>query len=136
MKKVFFCVYILLLGYSNLLSQVQSDSAGKIRAVYFFGPSATESDTINENDAAALDDFNYYTSLAIPFIEQNNLKVEYTSERSIKIPYNSDRFFIVCRDSVDFGTILSDGVNPPKILKYVLTDDQLKDEVKAYFKLK
>ena len=44
--------------------------------------------------------------------------------------------FTVYRDSADFGTILADGVNTPEILGSVLTDDELKKEIKAYFKVK
>jgi hypothetical protein len=40
---------------------------------------------------------------------------------------------IVNRDSVDFGTILYDGKKKPLVLKYVMTDDELKEKIADYF---
>jgi len=136
LKIFLICICMMLLMPVNILSHNYDEPADTSRTVHFFGPSTTEMDTLNEDDASALDDFNYYTSRVVPFIRQNNLKIKYLSGRIIEIPYDSKKLFIVYRDSVEFGTILADGVNTPEILEYVLTDDELKEEIKAYFKVK
>jgi len=91
---------------------------------------------MDENNLDAIDDFNYYTNRVVPFLKQNNIKTEYLSDRNIVIKYDIDSRTTVNRDSIDFGTILTDGKSKPKILKYVLTDDELSEDVKLYFKLK
>ena len=134
MKLIRFNLFLFLILNSFLTPQ--NNTSKDDSAVYFFGPSNAELDTLNENYLDAIDDFNYYTNGVVPFIEQNNIQIEYLSDRNIVIKYGIDSSITVNRDSINFGTILYDGENKPKILKYVLTDDELKEEIKAYFKLK
>ncbi len=126
---LFFLIYITLLSAQNNIVKYN-------KVVYFFCPSTTELDTIDENNLDAIDDFNYYTNRVIPFLKINNIKSEYLTDRKIEIIYDIDSSITVNRDSINFGTIFTDGKNKPKILKYVLTDDVLKKEIKTYFKLK
>ncbi len=129
----FIFLFFLLLGNSLF---AQENSADTEKAVYFFGPSNSESDSLTENDLDAIDDFNYYAAKVIPFLKQNNIKSKYLSDRNIVIKYDIDSSINVNRDSINFGTILTDWKNNPKILKYVLTDDELKEEIIKYYKLK
>ena len=120
----------------SVISFAQIDTVKNEKTVYFFGPSIAEQDTLNENNLDVIDDFFYYTNRIVPFLEQNNIKSEYLTDRNILIKYNVDSSITVNRDSIDFGTILTDGKNKPKILKYVLTDDVLEEKIKTYFNLK
>lgn len=129
------CSFIILIAF-NVQPQDRNYHLDKEKAVYFFGPSETEMDTINEDEADAIDDFYYYTGLVVPYINLNQIKAEYISARNIEIPYDSLMYITVHRDSVDFGTILTDGINPPKILEYVLTNDELKGEIRTFFNLR
>jgi hypothetical protein len=60
------------------------------------------------------------------------IEPEYYSQKIIVIEYTQQ--VIVNRDSVDFGTILYDGKKKPLVLEYVLTDDELKENIAGYFK--
>lgn len=133
MKSLFVCSIVVLIAFNV---NPQNKRMAKEKAVYFFGPSEIEMDTIKEDEADAIDDFYYYTSLVVPYINLNQIKTEYISARNLEIPYDSLMYLVVHRDSVDFGTILTDGVNPPKILEYVLTDDELKREIRKFFNLR
>ncbi len=128
-------IFFALAGvlFSNSYSQSKNIVQGK--GVYFFGPSQAEMDSADEKNAEALDDFTYYTNRAGPYLNEHHLKADYISNRIIEIKF-SNTMMRVYRDSVDFGTILTDGINRPKVLEYVLTDDELKQEIRTYFKLK
>ncbi len=127
-------VILLTFQFASQLT-AQNNQTYSVNAVYFFGPSAAELDTLNENYLDAIDDFNNYTNKVVPFLKHNNIKTEYLFDRIIEIKYDIDLSIIVNRDSINFGTILTDGRNKPKILKYVLTDDVLMEDIKAYFKI-
>jgi len=105
------------------------------RGVYFFGPSLTEVDTSDTGAAEALDDFAFYRSKTVPFLEKNHLKDDYIWARRIEVRFGNQQKIIIDRDSVDFGTILTDGTKPPRLLKYVVTDDELIEEMNQYFEL-
>ena len=77
-------------------------------------------------------DFSYYTGRVVPFIRNMGIEPEYFSQKFIVIDYIPE--VIVTRDSVDFGVILYDGKKKPLILKYVLTDEELKENITGYFK--
>jgi hypothetical protein len=128
--------YLLFIFFFYIHAQGQDRRILADKAVYFFGPSVTEMDSLSEDDSEAIADFNYYTNRVVPYLRLNNLKTEYLSDRIIEIQYDSIKTITVYRDSVDFGTILTDSTNRPKVLKYVFTDDELKKEIKKYFKLK
>ena len=130
----FYKIIIIFLGLFNfVLSQNQSDTL-KIfkKGVYFFGPSQFELDSAKDDYLEAYSDFPYYTGRVVPFIRQLGIEPEYFSQKIIVIGYNQE--VIVNRDSVDFGVVLYDGKKEPLILKYVLTDDELKENITDYFK--
>jgi len=129
-------LWISILLFVSAGAECQTSRAISGRGVYFFGPSPTESDSLNEDDATAIDDFTYYVGLVVPFLRANNLESEYLSDKNIVVDYTSGKSLLVSRDSVDFGTILTDGIKEPRLLKFVLTDEELKTEVREYFNLK
>lgn len=124
-----------LCGISSLIfSQSKLDSTlVNAKGIYFFGPSPTELDSIDENYNEAYADFSYYTNKVVPFIKSLGISPEYLSERIIKIK-NKIESITIDRDSLEFGTILFNGNNVPLILKYVLTDTELEKEIKQYFR--
>jgi hypothetical protein len=127
-------IVIIALGLFNFaLSQNQQDSL-KIfnKGVYFFGPSQSELDSAKDDYLEAYSDFSYYTSKVVAFVRGMGIEPEYFSRKIIVIEYT--RQVIVNRDSVDFGTILYDGKKKPLVLKYVLTDEELKENIVNYFK--
>ena len=130
----FYKIVILVLGLFNFaLSQNQSDSLKIIKkGVYFFGPSQSELDSSNGDYLEAYADFSYYTGRVVPFIRELGIEPEYFSQKIIIIGYK--REVIVNRDSVDFGVVLYDGKKKPLVLKYVLTDAELKENISDYFK--
>ncbi len=131
--KIIVSIFVLFI---NTQSLAQIDTIKDGNAVYFFGPSTAELDTLNENYLDAIDDFYYYTNRIVQYLKQNNIKLEYLAARNITIKFDSDSSITINRDSINFGTILTNGKNKPIILKYVLTDDKLKEKIKAYFNLK
>ncbi len=106
------------------------------KQVYFFGPSIEEVDSLKDYTAEAINDFSTYTNKIVPFLKLNGIKTSYLSDRKIEFQVDSINTLVVYRDSVDFGTILTDGKKQPKLLKYVLTDRELKEEIEIYYKLK
>ena len=127
---------LLLLLAVTLPSQCQYRRILTGKEVYFFGPSIEEVDTFKDYTAEAINDFSDYTGRIVPFLRRHDIKTSYLSERKIEFQIDSIRAFIVYRDSVDFGTILTDGKKEPKILKFVLTDVELKEEIQKYYNIK
>jgi len=126
---------IILFGMSGLtFSQSKLDTAlVNVRGVYFFGPSPTELDSIDENYNEAYADFSYYTNKVVPFIKSIGIAPKYLSAREIRIEQETEPI-IIDRDTLEFGTILLNDNNPPLILKYVFTDSELKEKINQYFK--
>jgi hypothetical protein len=106
------------------------------KGVIFFGPSVAESDTINANDSEAIGDFSTYTGKVASFLQAHKIIYKYLSDRVIEIQYATVKHLTVCRDTLMFGTILTDGKHTPTLLPYVHTDDELREEIKTYFNLK
>jgi hypothetical protein len=126
----------LFLCFAAKPSQSQEKKSAAVWEICFFGPSLDEVDSLKEETAEAINDFSYYANKIVPFLRMNGIRTRYVSDRRIELQYDSLKTIVVCRDSVDFGTILMDGKNPPKVLKYVLTDIELKEEIETYYKFK
>lgn len=120
---------ITLYGISSLIfSKSKLDSAVvNVKGVYFFGPSQTELDSIDENYYEAYADFSYYKNKVVSFIKSIGIAPVYLSAREIRIEHKIESI-IIDRDSLEFGTILFNDNNPPRILKYVFTDIELKEK--------
>lgn len=106
------------------------------KGVIFFGPSVEESDTIDANNSEALGDFSTYTSKVVTYLQKHDIVFRYLSDRTIEVQYATVKHLTVCRDTLMFGTIITDGIHPPELLPFVHTDEELLQEVKAYFNLK
>jgi hypothetical protein len=133
MNRSYKIVIIVLSLFNFALSQNQPDSLRIFReGVYFFGPSQSELDSAKEDYMEAYSDFSYYTGRVVPVVREMGFEPEYFSQKIIVIEYTTQ--VIVNRDSVDFGTILYDGKKKPLVLKYVLTDEELKENIFYYFK--
>lgn len=128
-----FLLFILPLGVSL---QRQSTQVISGKGVYIFGPSLAEADSLGSDESEALNDFAYYSSKIASFVRAKGLVCKYISTRNIEVRFASKGIFMVYRDSVEFGTILTDGNQEPLLLKYVLTDVELEEKSKEYFKLK
>lgn len=129
-----FCCLFLLPVLAAAQQQESRPVVGK--GVIFFGPSVAESDTINAGDSEAIGDFSTYTGKVVEFLQARKITYKYLSDRTIEIQYATVKHLTVCRDTLMFGTILTDGKHTPKLLPYVHTDVELTKEITAYFKLK
>jgi hypothetical protein len=129
-----FCCFLWLPVLVTAQKQESRPVVGK--GVIFFGPSASESDTISTNDSEAIGDFSTYTSKVVEFLQTHKMIYKYLSDQTIEIQYATVKHMTICRDTLMFGTILTDGKHTPKLLPYVHTDDELTKEIKTYFKLK
>ena len=133
LNSIYKIVIITLSLFNIALSQDQSDSIKILnKGVYFFGPSQTELNSAKDDYMEAYADFSYYTGRVVPFIRNMGIEPEYFSQKFIVIDYIPE--VIVNRDSVDFGIILYDGKKKPLVLKFVLTDEELKESITGYFK--
>ncbi|HVN47652.1 MAG TPA: hypothetical protein VMU30_02405 [Bacteroidota bacterium] len=128
----------LCLFFVPLLAVAQKQEARPVvgKGVIFFGPSVTESDTINADNSEALGDFSTYTNKVVAFLQKQNIVFKYLSDRTIEIQYATVKHMTVCRDTLMFGTILTDGKHPPQLLPLVHTDEEVIQEVKGYFNIK
>ena len=106
------------------------------KCVFVFGPSVEEADTSGEEDSEALGDFGYYSSRIAKYVRSKGLKFEDLTAHTIHVRYNGDKVFTVNRDSVEFGTIITDGFKKPILFKYVVTDDELNEKIREYFQIK
>jgi hypothetical protein len=129
-------ICLSLLAYFNTSAQFLSTRVVTGKGVYIFGPSLAEADTLALDQGEALNDFSYYSNKIASFVRARGLPCEYISERTIKIRFGSKGLFTISRDSVEFGTILTDGKNKPLLLKYVSTDVELDKKCNEYFNLK
>ena len=129
MRTVLFCCLFVL----PVLAAAQKQEARPVvgKGVVFFGPSVTESDTIDANNSEALGDFSTYTGKVVSFLQKQNLIFKYLSDRTIEIQYATVKHLTVCRDTLMFGTILTDGKHTPELLPFVHTDEELIQEIKV-----
>ena len=134
MRSITICFLFFLFPIG--LSQHQSTQVISGKGVFIFGPSIAEADTVNSDESEALNDFAQYSSAIASFVRDKGIKCEYIAAQIIKVQYATVKVFIVNRDSVEFGTILTDGNKEPVLLKYVLTDAELKEKCQEYFNIK
>ena len=121
---------------SSASSQQESTQVVSGKGVFIFGPSLTEADSLNSEEAEALNIFAHYSSNIASFVRAESIKCEYVSARKIEVQYASVKVFIVNRDSIQYGTILTDGNQKPVLLKYVTTETEMEENCKEYFHIK
>ena len=133
-----FTIYLGLFLFllSSVSSQQQSTQVVSGKGVFIFGPSLTEADSLNSEEAEALNIFAHYSSNIASFVRAESIKCEYVSARQIEVQYASVKVFIVNRDSIQYGTILTDGDQKPVLLKYVTTETEMEENCKEYFHIK
>ena len=131
---IYLALFLSLL--SSASSQQESTQVVSGKGVFIFGPSLTEADSLNSEEAEALNIFAHYSSNIASFVRAESIKCEYVSARKIEVQYASVKVFIVNRDSIQYGTILTDGDQKPVLLKYVTTETELEENCKEYFHIK
>ena len=127
---------LFLFLISSVSSQQQSTQVVSGKGVFIFGPSLTEADSLNSEEAKTLNIFAQYSSNIASFVRAESIKCEYVSARQIEVQYASVKVFIVNRDSIQYGTILTDGDQKPVLLKYVTTETEVEANCKEYFHIK
>ena len=135
-KSLTICLGLFLFLLSSVSSQQQSTQVVSGKGVFIFGPSLTEADSLNSEEAEALNIFAHYSSNIASFVRAESIKCEYVSARKIEVQYASVKVFIVNRDSIQYGTILTDGNQKPVLLKYVTTETEMEENCKEYFHIK
>jgi hypothetical protein len=131
---IYLALFLSLL--SSASSQQESTQVVSGKGVFIFGPSLTEADSLNSEEAEALNIFAHYSSNIASFVRAESIKCEYVSARKIEVQYASVKVFIVNRDSIQYGTILTDGNQKPVLLKYVTTETEMEENCKEYFHIK
>jgi hypothetical protein len=95
-------------------------------------------DTLNPEDAAsALEDLNYYTEKVSPTLKLNGIDLVPTNADTVylALPNNRRRAILLTGLEYPFGYLLVDPDGPERVLAGVYADDELLDEIKAYFDL-
>lgn len=95
-------------------------------------------DTLNPEDAAsALEDLNYYTEKVSPALKLNGIDLVPTNADTVylALPNHKRRAILLTGLDYPFGYLLVDPDGPERILSGVYADDELLDEIKAYFDL-
>ena len=93
-------------------------------------------DTLNPEDAnSAYDDLTYYTQQVAPTLKANNIKLLPTNADTVYIQLANHKRRAVLLSGLDypFGYLLVDPGGPERILTGVYSDDDLLDELRAYF---
>jgi hypothetical protein len=95
-------------------------------------------DTLHPEDAAsALQDLNYYTEKVSPLLALNGIELVPTNADTVylALPNNRRRPILLTGLEYPFGYLLVDPEGPERVLAGVYADDELLDEIKAYFDL-
>ena len=95
-------------------------------------------DTFSADDQAeALDELNYATEQVAPMLSRNNIQLVPTNSDSVYVSLPNNRRRLILLSGVDypFGYVLIEPGSAERILAGVYGDDELRDEVEAYFDL-
>ena len=110
--------------------------------VVFYSPTMAERDSIirleGTDIAQLLDDFDYYAGRASSFLRQQRIRAEFTSDPLIPMRAREARVRIVERGKLEdiFGALLTDGVQEPRVLPGVVSDEEFIAEVRSFYRLK
>jgi hypothetical protein len=90
-----------------------------------------------DDQAAALDDMTYYTDRIAPVLERYGIKLLPTNADTIYValPNNKQRSILLSGLDYPFGYLIVEPGGTERILTGVYADDELLDEVRAYFDL-
>ena len=95
-------------------------------------------DTFSADDQAeALDELNFATEQIAPVLARNNIKLLPTNSDSVYVtlPNRQRRLIVLAGVDYPFGYVLIEPGSAERILAGVYADDELLDEVEAYFDL-
>ena len=95
-------------------------------------------DTFSADDQAeALDELNYATEQLAPTLARSNIQLVPTNSDSVyvSLPNNKRRLILLSGVDYPFGYVLIEPGSAERILAGVYADDELLDEVEAYFDL-
>jgi hypothetical protein len=95
-----------------------------------------DADTLSADDqASALDDLTYYTDRIAPALAKHGIKLLPTNSESVfvALPNNKRRVILLSGVDYPFGYLLVQPGTAERILAGVYADDELIDEVEAYF---
>jgi len=95
-------------------------------------------DTLNAGDQSdAFDDLKYYTEQLAPALEANGIKLLATNADTVYValPKHGRRMIVLSGLDYPYGYLLIDPGGPERILTGVYADDELMDELRAYFDL-
>jgi hypothetical protein len=97
-----------------------------------------EADTLHPDDAAAaLDDMTYYTDRIAPALERYGIKLLPTNAETVYValPNRRQRTILLSGLDYPFGYVIVEPGGTERILTGVYADDELLEEVRAYFDL-
>jgi hypothetical protein len=97
-----------------------------------------EADTLHPDDAAAaLDDMTYYTDRIAPTLERYGIKLLPTNAETVYValPNRRQRTILLSGLDYPFGYVIVEPGGTERILTGVYADDELLEEVRAYFDL-
>ncbi len=130
------------LGYADVTPRDSADSAllrprviTERTVVVFWLAGA---DTLSADDQAeALDELNYTTEGLAPTLAQHHITLVPTNSDTIYValPNNKRRMILLTGVDYPFGYVLVEPGTAERILAGVYDDDELRDEVEAYFDL-
>jgi len=95
-------------------------------------------DTMHEDDRAqAFDDLRYYTAQVTSELQANDIALVATRADTlyVELPNHTRRMILLSGLDYPFGYVLVDPGGPERILTGVYSDDDLRDELEAYFDL-
>jgi hypothetical protein len=97
-----------------------------------------EADTLDaEDQSSALDDMTYYTERVVPVLERYGIKLLPTNAETVYValPNRQRRTILLSGLDYPFGYVIVEPGGTEQILTGVYADDELLDEVRAYFDL-
>jgi hypothetical protein len=95
-------------------------------------------DTLSGDERAdTFDDLRYYTSQVAPALEANDIRLLATKADTVfvALPHAQRRTILLSGLDYPYGYLLIDPGGPERILTGVYADDDLMDELRAYFDL-
>ncbi len=95
-------------------------------------------DTLNADDQAeAFDDLQYYTEEVVPALEASGIQLLATNADTVyvAVPSGQPRAVLLSGLDYPFGYLLIDPGGPERILTGIYAEDELMDELRAYFDL-
>jgi len=110
--------------------------------VVFFGPTQAERDSIIRTEgleaAQVFDDYDYVAGKSASYLKGLGIVVEFTTSPAVLVKIGDQGIRVYERKKLaDYvGVILTDGLQEPRLLLGVATDEELVAEFKDFFQLK